>query len=189
MRPPSTTCSSRSGPLLPLRGVDARTFRGTWRRRRCSSMPPSSTGPHYRRWASKRRPSTSRTPPGGLARWETRRAAASPLTFVVSTRLGPARHHEAPSAWLDHYPGPAVQTHVTADWSVQLIAELAATGAVDSVDFKGQYRGTAVDTVPDPGLYERVGRGSPTPGSRIRRSRPRRRPCSSPTAGASPGTR
>ena len=37
-----------------------------------------------------------------------------------------------------------------------LIAELVRTGAVDSVDFKGYYKGTVVDQPPDPVLYERV---------------------------------
>ncbi len=42
-----------------------------------------------------------------------------------------------------------------------LIQELAATGAVDSVDLKGQYRGTVVDTPADPALYQRVAEGLP----------------------------
>src|SRR5665809_129848 len=44
-------------------------------------------------------------------------------------------------------------------WDDALVAELAATGAVDSVDFKGQYRGTTVDTPPDAALYGRVAEG------------------------------
>ena len=41
------------------------------------------------------------------------------------------------------------------------VAELAATGAVDSIDLKGQYRGTVVDTPADPALYRRVAEGLP----------------------------
>ena len=49
----------------------------------------------------------------------------------------------------------------TRRWTDELIQELAATGAVDSIDFKGQYRGTVVDTPPDPALYRRVAEGLP----------------------------
>jgi hypothetical protein len=44
-----------------------------------------------------------------------------------------------------------------------------ATGAVDSVDFKGYYVGSIVDQPADPVLYRRVARRSRTPGSRTRR--------------------
>ncbi|HEX6389148.1 MAG TPA: hypothetical protein VFZ89_06875, partial [Solirubrobacteraceae bacterium] len=44
----------------------------------------------------------------------------------------------------------------TNDWDDELVAELARTGAVESVDFKGYYKGTVVDTLPEPALYERV---------------------------------
>ena len=64
---------------------------------------------------------------------------------------------------------PRFKLDATADWTEELIAELEPTGAVDSVDFKGQYRGTKVDTVPDPALYGGSSTGSPTPGSRIPR--------------------
>ncbi len=41
-------------------------------------------------------------------------------------------------------------------WDDELVAELAATGAIDSVDLKGQYEGTVVDQPADPALYRRV---------------------------------
>ena len=40
------------------------------------------------------------------------------------------------------------------------------TGAVDSVDLKGLYKGTPVDVETDPELYRRWPRRSRTPGSR-----------------------
>ena len=84
-----------------------------------------------------------------------------PLTFVVSMRLGEPATTARLRAWLDLYPGLRFKLDATPDWSAALIAELAATGAVDSVDFKGQYIGTVVDTVPDPALYRRVVEGLP----------------------------
>jgi hypothetical protein len=87
--------------------------------------------------------------------------SAKPLTFVVSTRLGDPATTDRLRAWLALYPMLRFKLDATAGWSDELIAELAATGAVDSVDFKGQYRGTKVDTVPDPALYRRVVDGLP----------------------------
>ena len=43
----------------------------------------------------------------------------------------------------------------------RLVAALAATGAVDSVDLKGHYKGTVVDQPPDPRLYRLVAEGFP----------------------------
>lgn len=84
-----------------------------------------------------------------------------PLTFVVSMRLGEPATTDRLHAWLDLYPGLRFKLDATATWSAALIAELEATGAVDSVDFKGQYRGTIVDASPDPELYARVVDGLP----------------------------
>ncbi len=83
------------------------------------------------------------------------------VTFVVSTRLGEPATTDLLRAWLDLYPGLRFKLDATADWTDELIAQLAATGAVDSVDFKGQYKGTSVDTVPDAALYQRVIDGLP----------------------------
>ncbi len=87
--------------------------------------------------------------------------SAQPLTFVVSMRLGEPAMTDRLDAWLAHYPTLRFKLDATESWSAELIAELAATGAVDSVDFKGQYHGTGVDTVPDADLYERVVVGLP----------------------------
>lgn len=84
-----------------------------------------------------------------------------PLTFVVSMRLGEPATTERVRAWLEHYPGLRFKLDATPDWTVELISELEAIGAVDSVDFKGQYHGTSVDTVPDPALYRRIVDGLP----------------------------
>lgn len=84
-----------------------------------------------------------------------------PLRFVVSMRLDEPPTTERLRAWLALYPRLRFKLDATASWSDELIAELAATGAVDSVDFKGQYRGTSVDTVPDAALYRRVAEGLP----------------------------
>lgn len=87
--------------------------------------------------------------------------APAPLTFVVSMRLGTPATSARLHAWLALYPDLRFKLDATADWSAELIAELAATGAVVAVDFKGRYRGTSVDTPPDPELYRLVAEGLP----------------------------
>jgi len=63
--------------------------------------------------------------------------------------------------WLDLYPRLRFKLDANSEWTDELIAELAGTGAVDSVDFKGHYRGTTVETPPDADLYRRVAEALP----------------------------
>ncbi len=79
-----------------------------------------------------------------------------PVRFVVSLRLGDPSTLEPLRRRLDRYPGLRFKLDPTTDWNDELVAEIAATGAIDSVDFKGHYSGTVVDVPPDPELYERV---------------------------------
>ena len=104
-------------------------------------------------------------------------------------RLGEPATTERLRAWLDLYPTLRFKLDATPDWTDELIAELEATGAVDSVDFKGQYHGTTVDTVPDAALYQRIVDGLPGRLARGPRAHARDRGrCSSRTATGSPGT-
>ncbi len=79
-----------------------------------------------------------------------------PVRFVVSLRLGEPPTLAPLRQRLDPYPGLRFKLDPTSSWDPPLIAELVATGAVDSVDFKGLYTGTVVDQPADPLLYERV---------------------------------
>ncbi len=79
-----------------------------------------------------------------------------PVRFVVSLRLGEPPTLEPLRRRLDPYPGLRFKLDPTSSWDPELIAELVATDAVDSVDFKGLYTGTVVDQPADPVLYERV---------------------------------
>ena len=89
-----------------------------------------------------------------------------PLNYVVSMRLrafdaeGPETS-ERMMRVLERYPGTRFKLDPTNGWTDELIAELAATGAVDSVDLKGHYRGTPVDVETDPELYRKVAEGFP----------------------------
>jgi hypothetical protein len=84
-----------------------------------------------------------------------------PVTFVTSRRLLDPPSVDQLRPWLDQYPTLRFKLDPTSDWDEQLISELAATGAVDSVDLKGQYEGTPVDQPADPELYRRVVEGLP----------------------------
>jgi L-alanine-DL-glutamate epimerase-like enolase superfamily enzyme len=81
---------------------------------------------------------------------------ALPVRFVVSLRLGEPPSLDPVSRRLALYPGLRFKIDPTSSWDEPLIAELRATGAVDSVDFKGLYTGTIVDQPADPVLYRRV---------------------------------
>jgi L-alanine-DL-glutamate epimerase-like enolase superfamily enzyme len=79
-----------------------------------------------------------------------------PVTFVVSLRLGDPPTLDPVARRLESYPTLRFKLDPVTGWTDELIAELVATGAVDSVDFKGHYKGTVVDQPPDPGLYQQV---------------------------------
>jgi hypothetical protein len=84
-----------------------------------------------------------------------------PVRFVASMRLPDPPTIEPVRAWLELYPWLQFKLDPTSAWTDELVAELAATGAVESVDLKGAYRGTVVDQPPDPALYRRVADGLP----------------------------
>jgi len=79
-----------------------------------------------------------------------------PVTFVVSLRLGEPPTLRPIEGRLANYPTLRFKLDATTSWTPELIAALVATNAVDSIDFKGLYRGTIVDQPPDPVLYHRV---------------------------------
>ncbi len=92
------------------------------------------------------------------------RRASRPVTFVCSLRLNDPE--EAPdlrrvSGRLERYPTLRFKLDPTPDWDEQIISGLQATGAVDSVDFKGLYEGTVVDNPADPVFYTRIAEAFP----------------------------
>jgi len=83
------------------------------------------------------------------------------VRFVVSLRLGEPPSLAPVSRRLEVHPGLRFKLDPTSSWDERLIAELLATGAVDSVDFKGLYSGSIVDQPADPVLYRRVAEAFP----------------------------
>jgi hypothetical protein len=84
-----------------------------------------------------------------------------PLNFVNSMRLagfgaGERSSIEPLRARLAVYPTLRFKLDPANDWDDELIATLAETGAVDSLDLKGFYKGTPVDVETDPELYAKL---------------------------------
>jgi hypothetical protein len=79
-----------------------------------------------------------------------------PVNFVMSLRLGEPASLEPVTRRLERYPSLRFKLDPTKDWTPEIVDGLVATGAVDSVDFKGLYEGTIVDSQAGPELYELV---------------------------------
>jgi hypothetical protein len=115
----------------------------------------------YRRWAFE-----SAALDLALRQAETNLAEAlgrepKPVNFVNSMRLAGWQEGERSSiepllARLAAYPTLRFKLDPANDWDDELIAALAATGAVDSLDLKGFYKGTPVDVETDPELYAKL---------------------------------
>src|SRR6201996_5059314 len=110
----------------------------------------------YRRWTFHSAALDLALRQAGTSRAEAWGRAAQPLTFVVSLRLGEPPTLAPIEIRLAHYPTLRFKLDATTSWTPELIAALARTGAVDSIDFKALYHGTIVDQQPDPVLYQRV---------------------------------
>ena len=123
--------------------------------------PQRDVGRLYRRWTFHSAALDLALRQKGVSLADALGRPANPVTFVVSLRLGEPATIEPLRAVLDRYPTLRFKLDPTPSWTEELIAELVQTGAVDSVDFKSFYTGTAVDNPPDPELYARVARAFP----------------------------
>jgi hypothetical protein len=110
----------------------------------------------YRRWGYESAALDLALNQAGLALHEALGREPQPLTFVVSLRLGEPAALEPLTRRLALYPSLRFKLDPTPTWTDEIIAGLVATGAVDSVDFKGHYEGAIVDVGADPKLYARV---------------------------------
>jgi hypothetical protein len=110
----------------------------------------------YRRWGLESAALDLALAQAGRPLGETVGRTPSPVRFVVSLRLGEPSTIAPVRDRLELYPWLRFKLDAVSDWDDALVAELVATGAVDSVDFKGAYVGTVVDQPPDPALYRRV---------------------------------
>jgi hypothetical protein len=79
-----------------------------------------------------------------------------PVRFVNSLGLGEPPTFDPIRRRLEHHPGLRFKLDATVDWTADVIQELAATGAVEIVDFKGHYGLEAGELRALLSMYERV---------------------------------
>jgi hypothetical protein len=151
------------GPDLPLAGSwTLHAFSEHLAKLPLFDAEPAQHAYHdYRRWGFESAALDLALRQAGRSLGEALGREPRPVSFVVSGGLGDPPSTGRVREWLALYPGLRFKLDASPAWTEELIAELAATGAVDSVDFKGQYRGTVVDTPPDAVLYRRVAEGLP----------------------------
>jgi hypothetical protein len=115
----------------------------------------------YRRWAFESAAADLALRQAGRSLAEVLGREPQPVSFVVSLRIGEPPSPEPVERRLAAYPGVRFKLDATPSWDDALVARLAATGAVASIDFKGAYKGTVVDVPTDPVLYTRCAEGFP----------------------------
>jgi len=118
----------------------------------------------YRRWAFHSAALDLALRQAGKPLHEALGRTPRPMAFVNSRRL-PEEDGVADVAPLlalaERYPTLRFKLDPTPAWSDEVIAALVASGAVDSIDYKGHYRGTIVDTPSDPVFYGRIAEAFP----------------------------
>ncbi len=108
----------------------------------------------YRRWAFESAALDLALKQAGLSLAEAIGRPQQPLRFVVSTRVAKVEE------WLELEPQLRFKLDPDPDWAEDLTGRLAATGTVDTLDFKGIYRGE-FGSPPDPALYTRIAEAFP----------------------------
>jgi L-alanine-DL-glutamate epimerase-like enolase superfamily enzyme len=147
-----------AGPSLPLAGAyTLKTFCAQLATMELFPKPPArEVSRRYRTWAYESAALDLALRQAGMPLHAALAREPQPVRFVVSLRLGEPPTLAPLERRLDRYPGLRFKLDPTSSWDQELIAQLLATGAVDSVDFKSFYTGTVVDQPPDPALYRRV---------------------------------
>jgi hypothetical protein len=108
----------------------------------------------YRRWALESAALDLALRQAGTPLGEAIGRTPKPLRFVVSTRIANVLR------WLELYPGVRFKLDPDRDWTDNVVAQLSDAGVVDTVDFKGIYRGD-FGNPPDAELYARIAAAFP----------------------------
>ncbi len=148
----------QAGPTLPLAGrYTLASFSAHLAGQQLFPQPPQrEVSSRYRTWAYESAALDLALRQAGTTLHEALGRTPRPVRFVVSLRLGEPPSLEPIQRLLALYPSLRFKLDPTSSWDQPLIAALVATGAVDSVDFKGLYHGSIVDQPADPALYRRV---------------------------------
>ena len=137
-----------AGAILPLAG--------SWTLESYSDVL-EMPDPH-RRWAYESAALDLALRQGGVSLAESVGREAQPVGFVVSPGLGDPPTARVVRRWLELDPKLRFKLDPASDWTDELIAELAATGAVVTADYKAYYRAEG-DPPPDADLYRRIAEG------------------------------
>ena len=108
----------------------------------------------YRRWGLESAALDLALRQAGTSLGEAIGRQPQPLRFVVSTRVANV------ARWLELYPELRFKLDPGSEWTDELVESLVATGRVDTVDFKGIYRGE-FGAPPDASLYRRIAEAFP----------------------------
>lgn len=119
--------------------------------------PPEWEGAsRYRRWAFESAALDLALRQAGRALHEVLALEPQPLRFVNSLGLGKEPSIEPVRRRLARSPGVRFKLDAEATWAPELVDEVAATGAVDTIDFKGHYGLEVEDPQALANLYDRV---------------------------------
>lgn len=118
--------------------------------------PADASFRNYRRWAFESAALDLALRQAGMPLHAVLGVEPQPVRFVVSLRLGDPPSANPVLRLLDRIPELKFKLDATSAWQPDLMHRLAATGAVESIDLKGAYRGTIVDQPADLLLYRRV---------------------------------
>ena len=119
--------------------------------------PPEWDGaPRMRRWAFESAALDLALRQAGRPLHEVLGLEPEPVRFVNSLGLGEEPSIEPVRRRLSRSPGVRFKLDAEASWSPALVGEVAATGAVDTIDFKGQYGLEVKDPAALRVLYDHV---------------------------------
>jgi hypothetical protein len=154
--PDEQRAQQEAGPVLPLAGswtIDSfsRHLEGL---DLFESAPPGMPAfRDYRAWAYESAALDLALRQAGRSLADVLEREPRPIHFVVSLRLGDPPSAEPVTRRLAAYPELQFKLDYSPAWDGDLLAELADTGAVESIDFKGAYKGTPVDVETVPEVY------------------------------------
>lgn len=124
--------------------------------------PTQSVYRRYRRWAFESAALDLALQQAEISLARVLNRKPQPVHFVVSQRLGKPSRIDLLQTRIHQYPDLRFKLDLADDWSDELLEELVATHAIDTIDFKSFYKGTVVDIETDPALYKKVLNAFPT---------------------------
>ncbi|NKB89322.1 MAG: hypothetical protein GKS06_13975 [Acidobacteria bacterium] len=126
-------------------------------------LPPCSEGhsTNYRRWAYESAALDLALRQSSVSLAASIGVQPAPLNYVVSTGLGSPANAAPLQRVRALYPQMRFKIDLGDDWTPALVEELAAFGGIDTVDYKGLYRGNFSGPEPDPEMYRLVAEAFP----------------------------